>query len=115
MASLINQTTKETLADNVIQAQNFLDRIKGLIGKKDTPSNSAFWIPACPSIHTFFMKFALDIIFTDKSFKVISVFHSVSPGKIILGGRKSFHVFELKAPKLKTHSTKKGDILNVVY
>ena len=115
MPSLINQTTKETLADNVTRAKTFLDRIKGLMGKKDTPSNSAFWIPACPSIHTFFMKFALDIVFTDKSFKVTSVFHSVPSGKIILGGRKSFHVFELKAPKLKTHSIKKGDLLNVVY
>ena len=113
MPSLVNKTTCQVLAENVTRLETFLERLKGLIGKEETPSNSTFWISACPSIHTFFMKFSLDVIFTDKNFKIVSVFHSVPPGKILFGGRKSYHVFEMQAPGLKSHSVKKGDILNV--
>lgn len=91
-----------------------MERFKGLAGKEDIPHQSAFWIPACPSIHTFFMKFPLDIIFTDRKFQVVSVHHAIPPGNIIFGGWKSYHAFELKTSELNHFSIQKGDKLNVV-
>lgn len=115
MPSLIHQKTSQTLAVKVKKAETFLERFKGLSWKEDMPPHSTLWIPSCPSIHTFFMKFSLDIIFTDKKFHVVSVYHAVPPGKIIFGGWKSYHVFEFKASGLKNCSIQKGDKLNVVH
>ena len=103
------------LAENVTKANSFLQRLKGLMGKEDAPCETAFWIPSCPSIHTFFMKFPLDVIFTDRKLLVVSIYYSIPPGKILFGGWKSYHVFELKTPGLKKDFIKKGDQLNVVY
>ena len=72
-----------------------------------------FLITACPSIHTFFMKFPIDVIFTDKKFCVVSLFESVSSGKILFGGLKSRNVFEMKAGQIRFHKLKKGDLLYV--
>ena len=115
MPSLFNRTNNQVLAKSITKASSFLQRLKGLMGKEDAPSGTAFWIPSCPSIHTFFMKFSLDVIFTDKTFRVVSVHHSIPPGKILYGGWKSYHVFEIKTPGLKKDLIKKGDQLNVVH
>ena len=115
MSGLIHQQTNQTLAVKVNKAETFMERFKGLSGKEDMPSHSTLWIPACPSIHTFFMKFSLDVIFTDRKFHVVSVYYAVPPGKIIFGGLRSYHVFELKTSGLlKNYSIQKGDKLNVV-
>ena len=114
MPSLIHSQTNKTLALHVKKAESFMERFKGLAGKEDMPGESAFWIPACPGIHTFFMKFPLDVIFTDKKFHIVSFHPSIPPGKIIFGGWKSYHVFEWKSLELKHSFIQKGDKLNVV-
>ena len=96
---LIHERSGERVARRLIKAETFKERLTGLCGKEDMPQETAFWIPECPSIHTFFMKFPLDLIFTDKNLRVVSVFQDVSPYKIIFGGFRARHVFEMKAKK----------------
>ena len=114
MPSLIHQQTNQTLALDVKKAESLLERFKGLAGKENIPNQSAFWLPACPSIHTFFMKFPLDIIFTDRKFRVVSFHHAIPPGRIIFGGWKSYHTFEMKPLELKHFTIQRGDKLHVV-
>ncbi len=101
------------IASHLIQARSLKERFLGLISKTDLKMEEVFYIPACPSIHTFFMKFSIDVIFTDKKFFIVSLFENVPAGKILFGGFKSRNVFELKAGKIQTHNLKKGDSLHV--
>ena len=44
-------------------AASFGARFCGLMGRKELPSGSALWLEPCPSIHMFFMRFAIDVAF----------------------------------------------------
>ena len=113
MSKLIHKPSQNLVASQLIKARTFGQRVKGLIGSKGLQEKEAFWITACPSIHTFFMKFPIDVIFTDQKFQIVSLFENISSGKILFGGFRSQNVFEMKAGQIQTHNLKKGDLLYV--
>lgn len=113
MPRLIHAKNKNLIASHVITANSLKRRIQGLIGFKELQKEEAFLITACPSVHTFFMRFPIDVIFTDKAFRIVSLFENISAGKVLFGGFKSRNVFEMKAGQIRTHNLKKGDILHV--
>ena len=115
MSRLIHLKTKDVVAESVLKARNLWERTRGLLGRTHFPEKEAFWISHCSSIHTFFMKFPIDVIFVDKELKVTSLAHSVPSFRILLGGWKSKAVFEMKAGELKKHNIQKGDKLYVGY
>ncbi len=113
MPSLINKTTNEIIVTSVNKSFKLIERMRGLLGEKDMPKDSALWISPCRSIHTFFMQFPIDALFVDKNLRVVSCFDSIPSGRIIFGGKTSHSVFEMKSNKLKNHKLNKGDQLYV--
>lgn len=113
MPQLLFKKSNKLIADHVIKAKSLRQRVQGLIGHSALKEREAFWISACPSIHTFFMKFPIDVIFTDKKFCVQALFENTSSGKILFGGFKSQNVFEMKTGQIQAHNIKKGDVLYV--
>lgn len=63
-------------------ADTFLTRLKGLMFIKEAPPKGLF-LKKCNSIHTFFMKFNIDVVFLDKDNKVIKIIRGLKPGKIV--------------------------------
>ena len=113
MKGLINKRTNQVLIPSALKTGNLKEKIFGLLGKESQPEDQALWIPYCPVIHTFFMKFPIDAIFTNKDLIVVSVFHNIPSGRILFGGWNSRDVFEMKAGALKKLDIKKGDQLYV--
>ena len=116
MLHLINKTSNQILAQNVIEAKTFFSRVVGLMGKKDLPSSSALWIKPCwGGVHTCFMRFPLDLIFVTKSLQVSAIFQNVLPWRMISPSlfSKTHSVFELKTPALKEHHIQIGEQLYV--
>ena len=87
---------------------NFFNRLIGLMFKKDFDYCLCF--PRCKSIHTFFMKTKIDVIMTDKNYKVLHIFKNVQPNKIILPKKNVYYTFELK-PNIINFNI--GDKLNI--
>ena len=110
MPKLFRETT--FLAE-LIPAQRFKQRLLGLIPYSSLSEKEIFWIPACSSVHTFFMKFPIDVVFTNSQFKITALFEKVGARKILFGGFKSKNVFEMKAGQIEIHQLKKGDCLHV--
>lgn len=71
----------------------FKDRFIGLMFKKNIKIGYLF--PRCNSIHTFFMKEKIDVLLLDKNNKIIQIYKSLSPNRIILPKRKVYSVLEL--------------------
>lgn len=113
MSRLIHKKSQTVLADSIEEARSPWSRMKGLIGKKDFPLKKALWISPCTSIHTFFMKFPIDVIFVDKKLIITSMAYAVLPSRFALGGWSAHSVFEFKANQLKNYNIKKGDELYV--
>lgn len=60
LKSLKNQ---RIIADQCSVAERFFVRMQGLIGKNSLKSGAGMLFPKCNSIHMWFMKFPIDIVF----------------------------------------------------
>jgi uncharacterized membrane protein (UPF0127 family) len=54
-------------------------RMKGLLGRSELPPHEGILLRPCGSVHTFFMRFPIDVVFCDRDLRVMSVAHEVQP------------------------------------
>ncbi|MCB0390078.1 MAG: DUF192 domain-containing protein [Bdellovibrionales bacterium] len=102
------------IANKVTIADNFINRALGLMGKKSMDPSSALWIKSCSHIHTFFMNFAIDLIFVDKNLVVKKVCLNAQPWKhFFTGSWRADSVFELPEGSIIAANIKEGDQLYV--
>ncbi len=66
----------------VVVARSFKRRLRGL-ALRSTPPGYALLIPRCRCVHTFGMRFALDLTWFDRDGRVLAVDHRVPPGRVI--------------------------------
>ena len=81
--------------------------------RQPLPAGTAMWIAPCSGIHTFFMRFAIDVIFVDRGLRVVRVQPGMRPwrlGRFVLGAHG---VFELPAGTLAGLGLVRGDVLAV--
>jgi uncharacterized membrane protein (UPF0127 family) len=62
-------------------------------------------------VHTFFMRFPIDVAFLDREGKVVKVFISAPPFRVLLGGPRARRALELPPGALIRTSTEPGDQL----
>ena len=74
------------MAEKVTVATSIWSRFWGLMGKGNLEEGHGLHITPCSSIHMFFMRFAIDVVFLDKSSRVTKVVHSIKPWRAALGG-----------------------------
>jgi uncharacterized protein len=109
---LENTRTGRIVADEVWTAFDSATRRKGLLGRDSMPEGSALVIAPCSSIHTFFMRFPIDIAFVAKDGRVVSVRTALPAWRIALALR-AYAVVELPAGSLARSETVPGDVLTV--
>jgi len=68
------------------------------------------WIVPCPMIHTFFMRFAIDVLFLDKEYRVRRVVENIKPWRLSPWVFSAHSVLELPGGALDG-SVSEGDIL----
>lgn len=96
-------------AEPVEYASGFLERLKGLLGRSEMQHGAAMLIENCSSVHTVGMRFAIDLIFIDKEWRVVAVKCDVKPGKLMVsGGWRARRVVELRAGGLSLERVKAG-------
>jgi uncharacterized membrane protein (UPF0127 family) len=83
-------------------------RNKGLLGRSHLDEDAALILAPCSSIHTFFMKFAIDVAFVDRSGTILRLRHALRPWRIQISPR-AFAVIELAAGALARANTQLGD------
>jgi uncharacterized membrane protein (UPF0127 family) len=85
------------LAETVEIADSFIKRFKGLMGSSYLEEGVGLLIIPCKSIHTWFMKYPIDVVFLDKKNVIVEILHSVPPYRIGPIVKKAFSALELKA------------------
>ena len=66
----------------IVEAKSHSARRRGLARLNSLPADHALRIPGCWSVHTFGMRFALDLIWLDKRGAVARVDRDVPPGRM---------------------------------
>lgn len=107
-----NSTQNNLIADKVEVAQNFITRTFGLIPKNSLKEGEGLMIKPCCSIHTFFMKFIIDVIFVNKKNEIIALYENVKPWRILPIHLSSHYVIELPAGTIYAKKISEHDIIN---
>jgi uncharacterized membrane protein (UPF0127 family) len=98
---------------NCSVAENAIERMIGLLGKKNLDSDECLWIEPCNSIHTFFMKFPIDVAFTDAKGEVVAVYTNLKPWKHSRIHFRAKSVLEAKAGSFEKLKIQKGKVLKL--
>ncbi len=94
--TLVVERTKGLLAARIEPAFTSKTRNRGLLGRESLDADTAMVIAPSNSIHTFFMRFPIDVIYTDRSGQVRKIRAALGPWRLsgCLGG---FAVIEMAA------------------
>ncbi len=110
---LLNKSTGQTLIPQLLLADTRATRNKGLLGRSDLAPTEALLIKRCRWVHTFFMRFAIDLIYVNREMKVRKTVSNMRPYRLGLPVLSACDVIELKAGFLERHPVKIGDELYV--
>ncbi len=105
-----NQTRQTVLADAAELADTSEKRRRGLLKHTSLAPGEGLWIAPCESVHTFFMKFPIDLVYLDKKLKVKKVRHAV-PAWRLSACLSAHSVLELPAGAAALAKTQVGDVL----
>jgi hypothetical protein len=107
---VINVTRSTELASNAEVAKSGGKRSKGLLGRKGLMAGEGMWILPCEAIHTFFMQFAIDLVYLDRRNRIKKVVSNVPPWR--LSACLSAHsVLELPSGTVHNSQSSAGDFV----
>jgi uncharacterized protein len=92
-------------------AHTMFARMRGLLGKRGLDSGEGLLIRPAPSIHTFFMRFPIDVVFLSRQGEVLKVAERVPPWRA-RSCRHSYAVLELAAGEAGRRGIALGDRLD---
>jgi uncharacterized membrane protein (UPF0127 family) len=107
-----NLTRNTVLADAAEIADTSAKRRTGLLKHDRLDSGQGLWIVPCESVHSFFMKFAIDLVYLDRNHKVRKVRSRMMPW--CLSACLTAHsILELPAGTVESTCTEAGDQLQI--
>ena len=108
-----NVTQQQTLAGVLMVADSFFLSLRGLIGRARLETGHGLWIVPCQSVHTFWMRFPIDVVFLDKHYKIIHLVENLKPFRISRHLSKASSVIELPVSAIRTTGTQTGDEIRI--
>ena len=106
-----NQTRGTVVGDRVRVASSLRDRTVGLLGTNSLPPGGGLWIERSPSIHMFFMRYAIDAVFVSKAGRVTKIAANLKPWRVVWWARGAADCLELPVGAVAASSTQVGDEL----
>ncbi|OZM58135.1 hypothetical protein CIB95_00720 [Lottiidibacillus patelloidae] len=110
---LVNLSNGTILANKLKTAYRFFQRLKGLMFTSELPLGEALHLQPCQSVHTFFMKYDIDVIYLDKDMKIVKITHMMKPSKVGSIVKNANSVIELPAGSISKTDTKVGHVLQI--
>lgn len=101
------------LVARVVEARTAWSRMVGLLAHANLPAGEGLLLEPAWSIHTWFMRFSIDVVFLDRDRRVLAVFPSLPPWRLVSGTRKATTVLEFGAGTLDRTPLHPGDILTL--
>ena len=109
-----NADRDSVLGTAVEVAETAARRAKGLLGRDHLADGEGLLFKHCSSLHTFFMRFAIDIAYISKDGQVLKMSHSVPPFRICVAPLRAHYALELPSGSLASSNTRVKDMLRFV-
>src|SRR3954453_13160115 len=85
-------------------------RMRGLLGRDGLEPGTGMLIDRAGSVHMFFMRFPIDVVFLDRNRKVVGIVHGLRPWRVA-GARKAVAALELPVGAVGEAGLVEGDVL----
>jgi uncharacterized membrane protein (UPF0127 family) len=85
-------------------------RARGLLGRDGLEPGTGMLIDRAGSVHMFFMRFPIDVVFVDRDRKVVGIRHGLRPWRVA-GARRAVAALELPAGAAAEAGIEEGDVL----
>lgn len=105
-----NQDRGTILAEAADVADTSAKRRAGLLGRASLAPGEGLWITPCESVHMFFMKFAIDVVYLDKKKRVRKARRDLGPWRMS-ACLTAHSVLELPVGTIEATHTAPGDQL----
>lgn len=102
------------LVGNLTVADSIFSRMKGLLGKDVLSEGEGLWIKPCKGVHTFGMKFAIDVIILNREQRVIAIKNELKPHRMTTIYSGASTVLELPAATARNAKLSIGDVINFI-
>lgn len=109
-----NVTRGTVVGERVRIASSSRDRTVGLLRTPEVKPGEGLWIERAPSIHMFFMPYAIDAVFVSKAGVVTKVVPNLRPWRVVWWAPGARDCLELRAGAAAESNTQVGDELRLV-
>ena len=111
---MIRNLSRDTvLATEVEWALSSQQRLRGLLDRQGLDLGQALILSPCNSVHMFFMKFAIDVLFVNGTGIVVRAIENLRPWQVTRIYFTAQHTIELPVGAIAASDTKKGDNLTL--
>ena len=111
--SVITDPARGTaVCENCLVADGPLLRMRGLLGRAGLGADEGLLLRPAGSIHTHFMRFAIDALFLDRELRVLDVRSALRPWRMARK-RGAKAVLELRAGEAQRRGVSIGDVLRL--
>ncbi len=101
------------VAEHCVVADRSLTRMKGLLGRSELPAGEGILLRPASSVHTWFMRFPIDVVFLDRELRVLRIVPALPPWKVA-AKRGAHAVLELAAGECERRGVRDGELLRLV-
>jgi uncharacterized membrane protein (UPF0127 family) len=109
---IVRNATRDTiLVERMTVADSMLTRMRGLLGTTTLPSGEALLLRPARQVHSFFMRYALDLVFIDREGQVLLAIANFARNRLSPLVRAADAILEMPAGTLAEHPTALGDRL----
>jgi uncharacterized protein len=108
-----NARNGRLLGDRIERTRGGQQAAKGLLGREGLEPGEGLWIVGILGVHSFGMRFPIDVAYLDGDLRILHVIESMKPGRIGRLSLRTETVLELPAGTLAATETRKGDGLEI--
>lgn len=108
VVNVVREGAEPNLVAKARVATSMWSRFWGLLGRGSLPSQEGLLIDPCNSVHTFFMRFPIDVLFLDEDDRVLKISSELRPFRVAFG-RGARRVLEIAAGRAASVGVLVGD------
>lgn len=112
IVTLVRSAGGSVVCERCVIAASPLRRLRGLLGRPSLPAGEGILLKPARSVHTFFMRFPIDVVFVDSQLTVVRIAAALPPWRTARE-RRAFSVLELAAGQCERRGVAVGDVLLV--
>ncbi|MEC5423990.1 DUF192 domain-containing protein [Virgibacillus sp. C22-A2] len=90
-------------------ANTYWKRLKGLLFYKYPIIEEGLLITPCNSVHMFFMRFPIDVVFLDKENHVVKTVPNLTPWRMVTPVKTAYSALELPVGTIPSNCIYEGD------